>query len=199
MSQNYGPRSSIIWTRRVIVLLVLGSLIWGAIAGVNALIGYFSGIANPNKTPVLVAGSDCQPQNIRVEAFVGNSKQETVLNFDSGEKPYFWFAITNTSSVECVFNVGSSVSFFQVTSGNDNIWDSKDCNPSSPRTDLLMKLSPNKPVTAAADYWRKVRSSSQGCSIQDGQEKVSTGGASYVLRAEVNGVISQNTQQFVLN
>lgn len=199
MSQNYGPRPSIIWTRRALVLLVLGGLIWGAVALVNTGISFVSGLLNPNKAPVLIAGGNCQPQEIKIEAFVGTSDKANQLAFNAGDKPYFWFTITNTSSVECNFNVGTSATFFKITSGSDNVWSSQDCNLIAPRTDTIMSLKPNKTVTSGADYWDRVRSSDSGCTSSDGQPEVGAGGASYVLKAEVNGVISENTQQFVLN
>jgi hypothetical protein len=199
MPQNYGPRPSIIWTRRLLVLAVLGGLIWGAVAAVNAGISFVAGVFNPSSSPILVAGGDCQPQQIKVEAFVGLKDKSRQLSFNSGDKPYFWFTITNTASVECNFNVGTSGTFYKVTSGSDNIWSSQDCNIDTDRTDTIMSLTPNKKVVSPADYWDRVRSSDQGCSIADGLPEVTAGGASYVLKAEVNGVISENRQQFVLN
>ena len=199
MSQNYRPRPSVLWTRRFLVLAVLGGLIWGIYAGISAGISYVGGLFNTEKAPVLTEGDNCEPQQIKIEAFVGTKNKESQLAFNAGDKPYFWFTITNTASVKCKFNVGSSASFFKVTSGSDNIYSSQDCNLGAERTDLIMLLNPNQPVSSEADYWQRVRSSDQGCSIADGLPEVSAGGASYFLKAEVNGVISENTQQFVLN
>ncbi len=199
MSQNYRPRASVIWTRRALALAILGGLIWGVYAGISAGISYVGGLFNTEKPAVIAEGDDCQPQQIKVEAFVGTKDKQNQLAFNAGDKPYFWFTITNTASVACKFNVGSSASFFKVTSGSDNIWNSQDCNLGTERTDRIMLLSPNQPVSADADYWQKVRSSDQGCSVADGLPEVTAGGASYFLKAEVNGVISENTQQFVLN
>lgn len=181
------------------MLLILGGLIWGAVAAVSAGINFVAGLFNPEKTPQLVAGSNCQPQQIRVQAFVGTADKSPQLAFNSADKPYFWFSVTNTGPVECVFNVGTSGSFFRITSGSDNIWSSQDCVVDSPRTDTLMSLKPGKTVTSPADYWDRVRSSTQGCALADGLPEVTAGGASYVLKVEVNGVISENSEQFVLN
>ena len=180
------------------MLLVLGGLIWGAVAAVNTGISFVSGVSNPSSSPVLVAGGDCQPQQIKVEAFVGIKDKSRHLSFNSGAKPYFWFTITNTASVECNFNVGTSATFYKITSGSDNIWSSQDCNLGANRTDTIMSLTPNKKVVSPADYWDRVRSSDQGCSLADGLAEVTAGGASYVLKAEVNGVISENSQQLSL-
>ena len=197
--QNYQPRPSVIWARRVLVLLVLGGLIWGAVAVVGGIIGWVGGLFNPNKAPTQVAGADCQSQQIRVEANVGDSAKAYQGSFNPDEYPYFWFTVTNTGTVECKMNVGSSVTFYRVKSGNDNIWYSKDCKLEAPREDYEITLKPNVPVASAASDWQRVRSSADGCSVADGQPAVGAGGASYLLSAEVNGIISENTVQFVLN
>ncbi|NBW73943.1 MAG: hypothetical protein EBR26_06055 [Microbacteriaceae bacterium] len=195
----YPPRPSILWTRRVLVLLVLGGLIWGGIALVNGVIGWVGGIFNPNQNPNQVAGGDCQPQQIRVEAHVGKANKEYQGSFDANEYPYFWFTVTNTGTVECKFNAGPKVTFYSVKSGSDNVWNSKDCKLDAPREDYITLLKPSEPVANAPSDWQRVRSSADGCSIADGQPTVTAGGASYTLTAEVNGVISENTTQFVLN
>lgn len=197
--QNYQPRPSVIWARRVIALLVLGGLVWGAVAIVGGVIGWVGGLFNPNKAPNQVAGADCQPQQIRVEANVGNANKEYQGAFNPEEYPYFWFTVTNTGTVECKLNVGSSVTYYRVKSGSDNIWDSKDCKLDAPREDYPTILKPNVPVANPPSDWQRVRSSADGCSIADGQPTVGAGGASYLLTAEVNGIISENTVQFVLN
>lgn len=199
MSQNYRPRTSVLWARRVIALAVLGGIIWGLYAGISAGISYVGGLFNSDKAPFLTEGDNCEPQQIKVEAFVGTKDKTNQLAFNAGDKPYFWFSITNTASVKCKFNVGSSATFYKVTSGSDNIYNSQDCILETERTDLIMLLNPNQAVSSDADYWERVRSSNQGCSAADGLPEVSAGGASYFLEAEVNGVISENTQQFVLN
>jgi hypothetical protein len=195
----YPPRPSILWTRRVIALLVLGGLVWGVIAAVNSVIGWVSGLFNPNQAPTMVAGGDCQPQQVRVEAHVGLASKEYQGAFNPDENPYFWITVTNTGPVECKFNVGPKVTFYSVKSGSDNVWTSKDCRLETPREDYPTLLLPGEPVEIPPSDWQRVRSSSDGCSIADGQPSVTAGGASYTLTAEVNGVISENSTQFVLN
>lgn len=197
--QNNQLRPSVIWARRVIALLVLGGLIWGAVAVVSGVIGWVGGLINPNKAPTQVAGADCQPQQIRVEANVGTADKQYQGAYNPDEYPYFWFTVTNTGSVECKMNVGSSVTFYRVKSGNDNIWYSADCRLDTPREDYVTTLQPNAPIAAPSSDWQRVRSSADGCSVEDGLPAVAAGGASYLLTAEVNGIISENTVQFVLN
>lgn len=198
MSQYDHIPPSVIWTRRVLVLAVLGGLIWGVVAAVSGVVSWVSGLFNPSQ-PTMTAGADCQPQQIRVEAHVGTAKQVYQGAFNPGEYPYLWFSVTNTGPVECKFNVGPSVTYYTITSGSDTVWSSKDCKLDTPRSDYVTLLKPSVAVASAPSDWQRVRSSSAGCSIADNQPEVTAGGASYVLKAEVNGVISENTTQFVLN
>ena len=191
-------RPSVIWTRRGLVLAVFGGIIWGVVAFISFVFGLIGGFFHPAQ-PNQVAGGDCQAQQIKVQAHVGNAKGQVQGSFNPSEYPYFWFTITNTASVECKFNVGTSASFYTVTSGNETIWTSKDCILDTPRSDTIMSLPPGQELQASSSDWERVRSSSSGCTIADGQAVVSAGGASYHLKVEVNGVISDNDVQFVLN
>jgi len=195
---TYQRRQSVLWTQRVIVLGVLIGLIWGVISFIGFIAGLVTG-GSQQSQPTMKEGDPCQPQQIVVESFVGTATKQNQLAFNPGEKPYFWFQITNTGPVKCSFNVGTSGSFFFVKSGSEAIWNSKDCNLKVKREDTFMLLNRNEPVSSPASDWQRVRSSSSGCSIEDGQPAVTANGASYLMHAEVNGVISQNTVQFVLN
>jgi hypothetical protein len=197
MPQNY-PTPSVVRARRIVGLLVLGGLVWGVFAGVTAVFNFVNGFFTPSQSLTMVAGSDCQPQQVNVEAHVGTSSGDPQAAFNPGDAPYFWFTVTNTGPVDCKFNVGSSVTSYSITSGSDNVWTSKDCK-SVKRVDFVTTLKPNKPKSNPPADWQRVRSSDSGCSIADGQPTVPADGASYVLHAEVNGVISANTAQFVLN
>ena len=199
MPNNYGPSAGVIRARRITALLVLIGLVWGLIAGVLGVVNWVGGLFHPNQAPTMVAGADCQPQQVKIEAHVGISGQVVQNSFNPGDVPYFWFTVTNTGTVDCKFNVGSSVTYYNIKSGSDNIWTSKDCKLSSPRTDFVVTLAPGTPVTSQPSDWQRVRSStSGGCTLADSQPDVSANGASYVLTAEVNGNISDGVQ-FVLN
>jgi hypothetical protein len=60
-------------------------------------------------------------------------------------------------------------------------------------------LQPNVSMANPAGRWDRVRSNDSGCSLTDGLPSVTADGASYVLQAEVNGILSTNQPQFVLN
>ncbi len=184
--------------RRLVFLAVVIGLVWGLIAGVMAFFGWVGSVFNPNQAPTIVAGSTCQSQQIKIDAHVGTSNAQDQLAFNPGDTPYFWFSVTNTGTVECKFNLGSDVTFYKVTSGSDNVWNSKDCNSERFASEPIM-LQPNTPLSSPVGRWDRVRSSDAGCALKDGLPSVTADGASYVLQAEVNGILSTNQPQFVLN
>lgn len=191
-----SPRELLI--RRLLFLAVVVGLIWALIAATTALFGWVGSIVNPQKAPTIAAGDTCQSQQITIDAHVGTSNAQDQLSFNPGDTPYFWFSVTNTGSVECKFNLGSDVSFYKVTSGSDNVWSSKDCNAERFASEPLM-LQPNATLASPASRWDRVRSDNSGCALKDGLPEVTADGASYVLQAEVNGILSTNKPQFVLN
>ena len=184
--------------RRLVFLAVVIGLIWALIAGVMSFFGWVGSIFNPNQSPTIVAGAECQSQQLSIEAHVGTEQGQEQLSFNPGDTPYLWFSVTNIGGVECKFNVGSDVTFYKITSGTDVVWNSKDCNTeryAAPEVVLL----PNKELVAPAGAWGRVRSGNAGCSLDDGLPAVPADGASYVLEADVNGILSTNKPQFVLN
>ena len=197
MPSNYPP-TSVIVARRLIAIAILCGIILGVVAGVSALFGWVGALMNPSPAPTLVAGAECQAQQISVEAKVGTANSESQTAFNPDENPYFWFTLTNIGSVSCKLNAGSSVTFYTITSGSDRIWSSKDCLEVL-REDTEITLNPNEPISAQPSDWQRVRSTISGCSIADDQVPVEADGASYFLEAEVNGILSSNKPQFVLN
>jgi hypothetical protein len=118
--------------------------------------------------------------------------------FAANVQPSFMFTVTNTGTETCNFNAGSKVSFFTVTSGEEVIWDNKDCKTrATSDIDFVVALQPGIPTPSSPSTWQRVRSSSTGCDATT--EKAVTGaGASYHLVATVNGVKSESVQ-FILN
>ena len=184
--------------RRLVFLAVVIGLIWGLIALVTGFFGWVGSIFNPSQAPTVVAGAECQSQQLSIEAHVGTGDGQPQLSFNPEDTPYIWFSVTNTSSVECKFNLGSDVTFYKITRGTDVVWNSKDCNAERFAAEPVLLL-PNKEMTAPAGAWDRVRSGDSGCSSADGQPSVSADGASYILEADVNGILSTNKPQFVLN
>ena len=62
---------------------------------------------------------------------------------------------------------------------------------------LERRIKAGETVTGTPSAWEKVFSTQEGCGV--GQDPVTTKGASYRLFAEVNGELSANEVQFVLD
>jgi hypothetical protein len=160
--------------------------------------------AAPEETEVAVSAeiTDCAPGVVSLSAMIGTFDQttqvsETINNFSSDAIPYLWYEVTNTGLVDCRFNVGSRVTFFTITSGEQTYYSSRDCDRSDSK-DLTVLLQANVPLKAEPSAWDRVYSSSEGCSAAQGMQSVPGGGATYKLKAELNGVISEDVR-FILN
>lgn len=189
--------------RRLIALALIVGLVALVIGGVSAAFNWVSGLfssagqAKPAASASATPGSNCSAADVLIEARVTNSSGSSQSSFDSGINPFFSFSATNKSAVDCVFDLGPAVSFFTVTSGEQTIWESADCD----RTKLVsypVLIKAGATVASSVDNadWYRVFSSAKGCGAD--QQPVIAGGASYHLSATVNGVKSE-TVQFILN
>lgn len=199
-----APTQQQIYARRrallLLVLVVIGVLVWNSLNGQSAsqqtqLISESTSSATAS-TPANQI-TDCQPGVVTVTAHIGDESGDK-SSFASNEKPHLWYEITNTGLVDCNFNVGSRVTFFTITSGDETYYSSRDCDRSADE-DLVTVLKANTTIASdrAGAIWERVRSSSTGCGAE--QEPVPGNGASYFLKVEVNGVYSENQVQFLLN
>ena len=197
-----APTSKQIIARRralaLVVLAIVVSLIWGVpqlFAGSGtATEPTLEASAEPSETAAPEI-TDCAAGVVKLEAFIGTQAQETLNSFKSADMPYLWYEITNTGIVDCTFNLGARATFFTITSGDQTYWSSRDCDREG-LTDTPMLLPSNQTLKSPASEWLKVVSTAEGCG--EGMSPVPTGGASYHLKAEVNGLISSNDQQFLL-
>jgi hypothetical protein len=128
-----------------------------------------------------------------VNAVIGDGKAEQ-LSFDVSVYPKLWFTISQSGNAACSFNAGPKSTFFTIKSGGEQIWSSRECLRAG-LVDKWLVLQPNTTYKTVANEWRKVYSSSTGCG--DGQQPVSPG--AYALIVEVNSVISENYEQFIIN
>ncbi len=199
-----APTQQQIYARRrallLVVAVVLGIVLWNAFSGSGsnapAPIANQSSVSATASTPVNEI-TDCQPGVVQVTALIGDQNGDK-SSFAADEKPRLWYEITNTGLVDCNFNVGSRVTFFTITSGDETYYSSRDCDRSADQ-DLVTVLKANTTIASDREgaIWERVRSSSTGCGAE--QEPVPANGASYFLKVEVNGVYSENTVQFLLN
>jgi hypothetical protein len=186
-----------------VALALIMALIW---AGVGAISSWLSGSSSTpavdlpegmsESSVVVESGEPCPPGTVIVEARVGSSEGVTQDAFAATETPHIWFSLTNTNSVDCTFNAGGKVQFFTIQSGDQDIWKSAQCDRSE-LVDANIVLPYGETMESSPSPWEKVFSSDSGCGVD--QPLVVTDGASYHLKVEVNGELSTNSQQFVLN
>ena len=195
--------------RRIGALVVLAALVAG-IWGIPQLFANTGQEVLP--TPEVTETEDaapaeltnCAPGVVTVEVMIGKlissdvdtQVVETFNSFAPETNPDIWYEITNNGLVDCKFNVGSRVTFFTITSGEQTYWSSRDCDRSND-TDRYVTLPSNSAEEAAASPWEKSYSSENGCSAS-ANDLVPTGGATYKIKVEVNGVISEE-KRFILN
>lgn len=191
-------RPEILRRRRIVfgaAAIVVLLLLWGLISSV---INFFSGLApqaaaTPDASQSVIVA--CEPGMVQITAGIGDNAYNSWASVPAGENPFLWFNMTNNSKVACTFDAGSLVSFFQIKSGEQLIWDSKQCDRSQDVSAVGI-LQPGQSVNSPSSTWMRVFSSITGCST--GQQPAVAGGATYQLRATVNGVES-SVVQFVLN
>jgi hypothetical protein len=139
--------------------------------------------------PAAIAETECDPADITVVA------KTDATTYAEGVSPMLSLSVTNSSDTACLMNVGSDVQEYRITSGEELIWSSKDC-----QTDpvaLQQELQPGVPVDSTPFAWDRTRSDAAACDAE--RTPVTGAGASYHLSVLINGVESEDTKQFVLN
>jgi hypothetical protein len=198
-----GPQARSVYRRRRLVV-GLGLL---AVIAIILLIffrpGAGDGSTEPASQPVATADPDatappestapvaCDPAIVAVEAITDQD------SYDPGEEPELSLSVTNTGTVPCVLNAGTTTQVFTITSGADVYWTSTDCQ--TDEVDAEVTLEPNVPVSTKTPLvWDRTQSSPETCEITD-REAAPGEGASYYLSVSVGGVASANPAQFLLN
>jgi hypothetical protein len=201
-----GPQpSKVYWRRRLVVGLVLLAVI------LIAVLIFTRPGASDSTTPASTsseapaaddgavaegeadapADGSCDPANIVVEGMTDASTYAADAN------PLLTLSVTNTGAAECTMGVGSDVQEFIITSGEERIWSSKDCQEAS--EPLELPLAAGEPLTSTTPVtWNRTRSDAANCDAEN-VPQVAAEGASYHLNVIVNGVESAESKQFVLN
>ncbi|MDF9278348.1 hypothetical protein P4U43_11160 [Arthrobacter sp. EH-1B-1] len=189
-SRVNGPRrtpSPQVYKRRrqvvaLLALLLVGGLIWAGIA----LAGLFrsepgpapaaaaptsaaanpTASATPSSSPSPTESSPtptptptepvCNPASIEV---TGSVDAET---YAPDQNPVLSLTVSNTGEVPCPVNVGTSQMEFLITSGEDRIFSSRDCQEGA--EDLEVIIEPGKSETARFT-WERIRSAPECATV----------------------------------
>lgn len=170
----------------ILALVVIGALVTGGFflaglfgagpgaksdAGTDPQGNEISEELQPAIKPGTPPSAVCDEAGIKVTAAVDKP------SYGPQEQPVLSLKVTNTGKAPCDINVGTSQMQYEITSGNDIIFNSKNCQIDP--GDLVRNLAPGASETANL-VW-KVNRNAPGC------EKVVTtpgrGGATYGLVA----------------
>lgn len=194
-----GPQpAKVYWRRRLVLLLGLVAVI---VIIVLILVRPGSGAPTPTPSgtqstaagatsPATTNGAGaaaCDPSKVTVTATLDSN------SYAPGVNPALTFALKNTSTADCTFSAGSDVQEFHITSGDELIWNSKDCQTAAVAATVLLK--PFVPFAGSSLSWDRTRSSKDTCNVA--RDQVIAAGASYHLQVIVNGVKSDDPQ-FIL-
>ena len=193
-----GPQApAVYWRRRLLVALGLVAVIVVIVLiivkpGSGTPTGGAGG-SNPTPTNTVVTDPDdvaeCDPAKVTVEAVTD------AVAYDAGAIPQLQLVLKSTATTACTIEAGSDVQVFTITSGDEVIWKSTDCQVEP--QERVQLLNPGVPVSSAALPWDRTRSAPDTC--DQPRDQVTAGGASYHLAVSVGDIESETTKQFILN
>jgi hypothetical protein len=132
----------------------------------------------------------CAPAVVKVAAVTDADE------YTAEQQPLLSLTVTNAGTTECTFNAGSDVQEYIITSGEDRIWSSKDCQVDAVAAPVTLK--PGVAVPTTPFPWDRTRSDPGTCESADRQQ-VTGGGATYRLAVVLDGVESSESKPFLLN
>lgn len=192
------PRvSAKVYRRRRIVAAVLALLVIGGLVGGGfffaGLFGAGTGQSDsgtPAK-PKSAAKPGTKPSAVCDEAGIKVAAAVDKPSYGVDENPTLTLRVTNTGPAPCDINVGTSQMEYVITSGEDIIFNSKNCQADP--TDLVKNLAPGASETANM-VWQ-VNRTAPDC--EPVTSKPGRGGATYVLVATL-GKWSSEKVRFTL-
>lgn len=131
----------------------------------------------------------CDPAKLTLEAITDAS------SYAAGENPQLSFSLKSTMTEPCVIEAGSDIQEFVITSGSDEIWNSKHCQTGGEAGTVV--LQPGVPVQSSSIEWDRTRSATDTC--ESDRPIVTADGASYHLAVSVGDIAAESTKQFLLN
>ncbi|MEZ2372870.1 hypothetical protein [Arthrobacter sp. RCC_34] len=174
--------------RRVVVLgaliVVLALVAWGVFGLMSLMKGpagpavAATGTETPAVTPPATSASPSAPATpVCDEGRIKVTATTDKKTYGPKENPVLTLKVTNEGAVACPINIGTSQMEFLISSGQDRIFNSRDCMDKP--NDLKKTLAPGKSESANF-VWQRNRSV-EGCQLITA--KPGAGGATYVFQA----------------
>lgn len=198
-----GPKGKNVYVRRRLFVLL------GLIALVAAVVlviwqpGSTGGASVPGEVSIpddLVVADQADQARAAQETPACAAGQLTVTaltdrsSYAPDETPQLSLSVENTGEGACSADLGTAGMSFEVSSGQDQVWRSTDCQKNPDYRAVI--LEPGVPLETETITWDRTRSSAETCDIS--RDGVAADGASYHLRATAAGVASTSTAQFLL-
>lgn len=194
-SDSTGSRGSgAVFRRRralvaVVALMVLAAIltVWTRVVGLGAS----GGASAASVSSASVDAPACDPGALTVAAVTDKTTYAT------GEDPVFTIKLTNSGTVACSVDVGTSQLKLVVSDTSGTVWQSSDCATGSSDTDkywdYVKVVQPGESLVSVGVTWDRVSSNASDCSASG--SVVAAGGASYWLNASVGEVMSSSSNQ----
>ena len=193
-----GPQpAKVYWRRRLVLGLGLLAVI---IIVMLIIVKPGSGAPAPTPKPSPSGSASPAPTNAagQVECDLTKVTLEATTDanaYDPGVNPVLTFTLKSLMTEPCTIEAGSDLQEFRITSGEELIWSSKDCQTGAVAATAVLK--PGIPLQGPSLPWDRTRSSTDTCDAA--REQVIAGGASYHLEVIVGDLTSKNNTQFLLN
>lgn len=142
----------------------------------------------PSPTETSDPSAACDPAVIEVTPVTDASQ------YPDGVLPLVSMQIVNKGAVACTLDVGTDVQLYEIVSGNDPIWNSRDCQREPAGAQMVVE--PNVPLSTTPFTWDRTRSSTSTCDSE--RPAVSADGATYRLSVTLGSIRSEADAPFML-
>lgn len=194
-----GPQpSSVYWRRRLVVggglllVIVIILLVVFSPKGDDKKPG-----APPSSSPSASSSSlddlepqACNPDAISLEAITDASEYPATI------QPQISMKITNLGAAACTINVGTDAQEYRITSGDDAIWNSRDCQTDPSPQEFTLEPGADNAQSTAPFAWDRTRSSTTTCDTA--RPEVTAGGGTYRLTVLLGDIESAESKPFLL-
>ena len=195
-----GPQpSSVYWRRRLVVggglllvLIIILLIVFSPKGG-----GEKDPVSKPTSSPSNSAsGLDglevqpCNPDAITLEAITDSTE------YPAQQQPLISMKITNLGAAACTLNVGTDAQEYRITSGSDDIWNSRDCQTAPAEQPITLEPGVDNAQSTTPFPWDRTRSSTDTCDTT--RTEVAAGGGTYKLSVLLGDIESAESKAFLL-